>query len=40
MLRELAERSGLSVSDVTRQLIRRAHAEHDPPRKPRPKGAV
>jgi uncharacterized protein (DUF1778 family) len=32
MLRELAERDGLSASDVVRQFIRRAHREAFPDR--------
>ena len=39
MVRRLADRSGLSVSDVTRQLIRKAHAEREAHEQLRPKGA-
>jgi hypothetical protein len=35
MLKALAERQGLSASDVVRQFIRRAYAEAVPPKKPK-----
>jgi uncharacterized protein (DUF1778 family) len=35
MLKALAEHSGLSISDVIRQYIRRAFAEAFPPKKPK-----
>lgn len=35
MLRALAERAGLNVSDTIRQYIRRAYAEAFPPKKPK-----
>jgi uncharacterized protein (DUF1778 family) len=35
MLRALAEREGLSASDIVRQYIRRAYAEAFPPKRPK-----
>jgi antitoxin component of RelBE/YafQ-DinJ toxin-antitoxin module len=35
MLRALAEREGLSASDIVRQYIRRAYAATFPPKKPK-----
>jgi hypothetical protein len=32
MVRELAEREGMSVADIVRQLIRRTHRQHFPDR--------
>ncbi|MDQ2643790.1 MAG: ribbon-helix-helix protein, CopG family [Myxococcota bacterium] len=40
MLADLAEATGLSMSDVVRQCVRREHAERfgaQPPTKPKPK---
>jgi hypothetical protein len=36
MLNELAERTGLSKSDVIRQLVRREHAGTEPKPSPKP----